>query len=138
MKNPILVLAEKWRGWSKVQRGLVVVFAGGLCLVVVGNRPSKMTVDEHKAVSAYLPVNDGPEYAQATVSPEESVTIEANQRKPLEHLDAVPAAKKEAIDKDDRTGSPWTTKGLVSDPLIAHTAELAVATKEFSRSRTSL
>ena len=36
MKNPIPLVAEKWRGWSKVQRGVVVVLGVGLCLVVLG------------------------------------------------------------------------------------------------------
>ena len=30
MKNPISVLAERWRRWSKVQRGLAVLLAAGI------------------------------------------------------------------------------------------------------------
>ena len=52
MKNPILVLAEKWRGWSKVQRGLVVVFAVGFGVALIGTRPMARMAPTDKAVSA--------------------------------------------------------------------------------------
>lgn len=139
MKNPILVLAEKWRGWSKVQRGLVVVMAVGLGLVAAGNRRFGMMSPADRAVSAYPAVGDGPQHSMVPASPEESVAMLENERKQLEQQDGVSALKKEAIGKDDaRIDEGRTTRGSLSDPLIAHTAELAVATKEFSRSRTSL
>ena len=134
MKNPILVLAEKWRGWSKVQRGLAVLLAAGLCLVVAGNRPRNMA-SENKAVSAYQPANDLPQFAEPAASPQQSAAIDENDRKQLAVRGAL---KTEAIDKDDRIEETGRTRGFPSDPLIAHTAELAVATKEFSKSRTSL
>ena len=134
MKNPILVLAEKWRAWSKVQRGLVVVLAVGFCLVVVGSR-QRAVVLPSTAVSAYPPVSDEPQYAQVPVPSEDSTAFEANERKRL----PVAPAKKEARDKDDeRIEGSTTTRASLNDPLIAHTAELAVATREFSKSRTSL
>jgi len=135
MKNPILVLAEKWRGWSKVQRGLVVVLALGLCFVVFGSRSSRMMAPANTAVSAYPPVDYQANYPVAP-EPESTAVIDENERKQLQ---ASTAAKKEELEKDDdRIDGGRTTKGLLSDPLIAHTAELAVATKEFSKSRTSL
>jgi Domain of unknown function (DUF4349) len=134
MKNPILVLAEKWRGWSNVQRGLAVLLAAGLCLVVAGNRPRNMA-SEHKAVSAYPPANDLPQFAEPAAPPQQSAAIDENDRKQFAVRGAL---KTEAIDKDDRIEETSRTRGFPSDPLIAHTAELAVATKEFSKSRTSL
>jgi Domain of unknown function (DUF4349) len=135
MKNPIAVLAEKWRAWSKVQRGLVVVLAIGLGVVLVGSRPMGMMSNRSKAVSAYPPVGDEPQYALIPV-PEQGPAIDENERKQLQ---AAGVLKKEAIDKDDdRIEGAGATRASLSDPLIARTAELAVATKEFSRSRTSL
>jgi Domain of unknown function (DUF4349) len=131
MKNPILVLAEKWRGWSKVQRGLAVLLAAGLCLVAAGNRPRT----EHTAVSAYPPVGDRPQFAEPPPVPLEQSAIDESDG---EQLVVRGALKNEAIDKKDRIAETRATSGFGSDPLIAHTAELAVATKEFSKSRTSL
>ena len=130
MKNPILVLAERWRGWSKAQRGLVVVMVVGLGVVVVGNRPLGMMAPKDKAVSAY-PVNYEANYPVAT-EPQSRVVIDEDDRKQLQ---AAAAKTKEELQKNlDRLDGTQAT----SEPLIAHTAELAVATKEFSRSRTSL
>ncbi len=135
MKNPILALTEKWRGWSKVQRGLVVLLALGLCVVVFGSRTSRMMAPASTAVSAYPPVDYQVNYPMAP-EPEATAVLDENERKQLQ---ALTAAKKEALEKgDDRIDGGRTTKSLLSDPLIAHTAELAVATKEFSKSRTSL
>jgi hypothetical protein len=134
MKNPILVLVEKWRGWSKAQRGLAVLLAVGLGLAVAGNRGRNAV--QHTAISAYPAGNDLPQLVEpAPVPPEQSAAIDENDRKQLAVRSAL---KNEAIDKDDRIVETRTTRGLISDPLIAHTAELAVATKEFSKSRTSL
>src|ERR1043166_9967573 len=135
MKNPILVLAEKWRGWSKVQRGLVVVLALGLCFVVFVSRSPRITPPANTAGSASPPVDYQEKYPVAP-EPESTAVIDPNERKQLQ---ASTAAKKEKFEKDDdRIDGGSTTKGLLSDPLIAHTAELAVTTKEFSKSRTSL
>jgi hypothetical protein len=128
MKNPIFVLAEKWRGWSKVQRGLVVVLAAGLGLVYVGNLPMRMMGPQHKAVSAYPAVDARTQYA-VVPEPESTALIDENE---LKELQASARKTREELQKDlDRARGS-------SSPLIAHTAELAVATKEFSRSRTSL
>jgi DNA repair exonuclease SbcCD ATPase subunit len=91
---------------------------------------------QHTAISAYPAGNDLPQFLEpAPVPPEQSAAIDENDRKQLAVRSAL---KNEAIDKDDRIVESRTTRGLISDPLIAHTAELAVATKEFSKSRTSL
>jgi DNA repair exonuclease SbcCD ATPase subunit len=135
MKNPILVVAEKWRGWSKVQRGMVVVLAVAFCALVVGRRQSRTIAPNNTAISAYPSVGVEPQHAQAPVPPEESTAIDENERKQLQVAGTL---KKEAIDEDDQMEGARATRGSLNDPLIAHTAELAVATKEFSRSRTSL
>ena len=129
MRNPILVVAEKWRGWSKVQRGLVVVLAMGLCVVFVGNRPMAR---RDKAVSAYPPVDYRLNFPAVAPEPESMTVIDEDDRKQLQA--AAAKTKEELLKNLDRLEGTRAT----SEPLIAHTAELAVATKEFGRSRTSL
>jgi uncharacterized protein DUF4349 len=129
MRNPILVVAEKWRGWSKGQRGLVVVVTAGLCLMLVGtaNRAPKALKD--------APVFPPAEYqAQYPVAPrlESTAVIDENERNQLQA--AAAKTKEELLKNLDRVDGTRAA----SEPLIAHTAELAVATKEFGRSRTSL
>jgi hypothetical protein len=125
MKNPILLLTEKWRESSKVQRGLMVVLAAGLCLMVVGRT-------NRRASSTYPPTAYQTQYPVAPGA-EPAATIDENG---LKELQAGTEATRDVVRKelgrmdDLRTGS--------DSPLIAHTAELAVATKEFGRSRTSL
>jgi Domain of unknown function (DUF4349) len=138
MKNPILLLGERWRAWSKVQRGLVVALATGLCLMVVAKRalrPADQAGPASTTVSGYPPVDYQLHDPEAPVAASQSTAIEENEQK---HRQAASSAK-EAIEKDDaRIDGTRATKGLLNNPLIAHTAELAVATKEFSKSRSSL
>src|SRR5215510_11959054 len=132
MKNPILRVAEKWRGWSKVQRGLVAVLGVGLCLMLLGKQAAGPTSRPARpTVSAYPPVDYLPQYPEGSVPARQSTDLEENERK---HLQAF-ASKAEVPEKDDGRIEGGRT---LNDPLIAHTAELAVATKEFSKSRTSL
>src|SRR5215470_8917129 len=135
MKNPILLLAEKWRGWSKVQRGLVLVLAAGLALMAVGKREQPLSKIDHAqtAVSAYPSVDYQPPYPEGPLP--QSAAIKENERKQLQ---APAASSVESLEKDDGRIDGTRTKGPLNDPLIAHTAELAVATKEFSKSRTAL
>ena len=131
MKNPILPLAEKWRGWSKMQRGMVVVLAVGFGLVFVGSRPRTKTGPRDKAVSAYPSTSYQAEYPLAAEF-ETAGVIDENERKQLQ---AAAAKTREELQKDlDRLEGRRDSL----EPLIAHTAELALATKEFSKSRTTL
>ena len=131
MKNPIVVMVERWRGWSRAQRGLLVVLAVSLCVVVVGNRPLAMMGPKDKAVSAYPPVGYQATYPVAP-EPESTGVIDEDDRKQLQA--AAAKTKEELLKNVDRVDGTRAT----SEPLIAHTAELAVATKEFGRSRSSL
>jgi len=113
MRNPILVVAEKWRGWSKVQRGLVVVLAVGLCVVFVGNRPMAMMAPKDKAVSAYPPVDYRFNFPVAS-EPESMTVIDEDDRKQLQA--AAAKTKEELLKNLDRLESTRAT----SEPLIAH------------------
>src|SRR5215471_16160936 len=132
MRNPIWAVKEKWRGWSRVQRGLVMVLALGSSIVIVGSQQMRMLVPNSKN-STHQPLGEEPQYALMP-SPQGSAMDENG----LKEWQAG-APKKEAVGGDrDRGDDARTTRVSVSDAVIAHTAELQLTTKEFSRSRTSL
>jgi hypothetical protein len=134
VRNPILLVKEKWRGWSSVQRGLVMVLASGLGMVIVGSHQMRRMAPGPKGSSAYQPAGDEPQ--DAPMPGPAGTAIGENEMKEWQ---AASALKKEAFGGDrDRSDDARTTKVSLSDPVIAHTAELALTTKEFSRSRTSL
>jgi hypothetical protein len=130
MKNPVLVLVKKWRGWSKVQHGLVVVLTAGLGVLLVGNWPMRMKGPKDTAAPAYPPMN----YQANDPATPGAGSLDATTR-----VDA----EKQFSDTKLQANEPRATAVGASPygtptPLIAHTAELAVATKEFSKARTSL
>jgi|KBSMisStaDraftv2_1062788.scaffolds.fasta_scaffold40071_2 hypothetical protein len=129
MRNPIFAVSEKWRTWSKVQRGLVVVGAAGLCLMVAGtaNRSLKPPT---KTTAALPPTEYQAQYPVASGG-EPATRIDENEAK---ELPAQAASDRDVVRKE--LGND--TRSALGNPLIAHTAELAVATKEFGRSRTAL
>jgi Domain of unknown function (DUF4349) len=131
MRNPILLVAEKWRGWNRVQRTLVVVGTAGLCLMLVATATHAPKVPM-KAAATFPPMEYQTQYALAPGA-EPMSAIDENGLKQLQAEAAMTrdAARKELARNDDlRIGQ--------GSPLIAHTAELAVTTKEFGRSRISL
>ena len=132
MRNPIWAVKEKWRGWSRVQRGLVMVLALGSSIVIVGSQQMRMLVPNSKN-STHQPLGEEPQYALMP-SPQGSA-MDENGLKEWQAGEL----KKEAVGGDrDRGDDARTTRVSVSDAVIAHTAELQLTTKEFSRSRTSL
>ena len=131
MRNPILLVAEKWRGWNRVQRTLVVVGTAGLCLMLVATATHAPKVPM-KAAATFPPMEYQTQYALAPGAEPMSASDE-NGLKQLQAEAAMTrdAARKELARNDDLRIGPGS-------PLIAHTAELAVTTKEFGRSRISL
>ena len=131
MRSPILVATKKWRGWSTRQRGLVMVGAAGLCLMLAStaNRAPKAPT---KGTSVFAPVEYQAQYPVAHETGH-MAAIDENDLKQLQAAEAETreAARKELARNDD-------LRIATGGPLIAHTAELAVVTKEFGRSRTSL
>jgi hypothetical protein len=114
-----------------VQRTLVVVGTAGLCLMLVAtaDRAPKVPM---KAAATFPPMEYQTQYALAPGA-EPMSAIDENELKQLQAEAATTrdAARKELARNDDlRIGQ--------GSPLIAHTAELAVTTKEFGRSRISL
>ncbi len=129
MRNALVSLLAKFRALSPVRRGLVIVFAFFLGLFIFArlNPTSKMESTRPKAVI---------ENAESGLS--ELQTEQGHARVQLQE-----SAKSLAVP------APMDFEGLSNgkaammtpppgDPLIAHTAELAVATKEFAKSRSSM
>jgi hypothetical protein len=123
VKNKLEALIARFRALSVARRWLVVMaFIGGLLILpqfteMLSNRNSEWRQRENEITGAA---------AQTQIVDEE------DQRKDLP--DQLSAAKesKERMQRAVGAGIPY------SNPLIAHTALLAVATKEFAKSRTSL
>jgi len=129
MRNAIVSLLAKFRALSPVRRGLLVVLAifAGLLVFARLNPPPERG---HHQEKAFL------ESAESGLS--ELQTEEGHARVQLEE-----SAKSLAVPAPMDFGGLSNGKVALmtppsSEPLIAHTAELAVATKEFARSRSSM
>lgn len=126
MRNAIVSLLAKFRTLSPVRRGLFVVlaiFAGLLIFARISPQPGKETAHPGASIT-------NAEMATPQLQTEAGHTRE--ELKEYAKMSAPPL---------DSGGLPASRLGgmmLPGDPLIAHTAELAVATKEFAKSRSSL
>jgi len=107
------------------------LLAAGLCLVMlrgIGLQSGR----EHLAPSpAQTAGRIGDSFGEASPAPESS--LDAKQ---LEELQESAAKTRDGLRADLARSAPLPV--APNSPLIAHTAELAVATKEFAHSRTSL
>jgi len=126
MRNAIVSLLAKFRTLSPARRALVValaIFVGLLVFARMNPLPSK---------HANQPTTAG-QYAESGSS--ELQTEAGHTREELKELSKVSPAPLAPRDLDGgRTGGMMAP----GDPLIAHTAELTVATKEFAKSRSGL
>lgn len=130
MRNPFAVAIQKFQEMSNAQRLLVMALAAILCLVALqwGNRPAMKQVPGGTMTQAPLASGDF-----------ENDPYRANDVKQLRELQENAAATRTELQAQIGRDVPMPVPPMsVSSPLIAHTAELAVATKEFARSRTSL
>jgi paraquat-inducible protein B len=129
MRNAIVVLVLKFRALSKMQRGLLLVVAGVLCFLLLGHAGRTRLKQSNAPVAEFQQTENWPD--EPSVSPDSLVDNE--KQKNL--WEAQREAAVSRVDLGNRLASaamPYAT------PLMAHTAELAVATREFAKSRTSL
>ena len=126
MRNAFTSLLAKFRTLSPVRRGLIVVlaFIVGLLLFARMTPPSKKYAD--------LPAPAD----QNTESESHELQMEAGRAK--EELKEYAKMSPAPLDSRDFPGGRVGGMIVPGDPLIAHTAELAVATKEFIKARSSL
>ena len=126
MRNAIVSLLAKFRTLSPIRRGLFVVLA-----IIVGlfvfTRMTPQPMMEHSRTTAAF---------QSTESGTSELQMEAGRAK--EELKEYAKMSPAPVDSSDFPASRVGGIMLPGDPLIAHTAELAVATKEFVKSRSSL
>lgn len=128
MRNAIVALVLKFRALSKMQRVLLLVVVAVVCFLLLGQAGGPHFKRTSPPIAELQQTENWP--AASSMSPDSLVDDE--QQKDLRE-----PRKESAVSRveGNRLGSatmPYAT------PLIAHTAELAVATHEFARSRTSL
>jgi hypothetical protein len=129
MRNTLIVLVTKYRAMSKMRRGLLLALGALLCMVLVGRFNRPMASPERLSETKFQPEVDWPAAPQASTG---SVVDDKDQKAVSEALKESAASR---VDLGSRIGAvamPYATA------LIAHTAELAVATHEFAKSRASL
>jgi len=129
MRNAIIVLVTKFRALSGARRGLLLALAALLCMVLVGhfNRPAPHL--ENYPQPAFQQTENWAAAPQASTG---SLVDDEKQKvlsEPLRESDA------SRVDLGGRLNAAATA---YATPLMAHTAELAVASHEFGKSRASL
>ena len=128
MRNAIIVLVTKFRAISKARRGLVLAVAAVLCMVLVGrfNRPAP-----HQENYPQPALQQTENWAAALQANTGSLIDDEKQK-------ASEAQRESAASRVDLGGRLNAAATAYATPLVAHTAELAVATHEFGKSRASL
>lgn len=128
MRNAFVSLLARFRALSPVRRGLVAVLALFVGLAIFA-RISPPPVKQNYRPGAAVPDT---EIAMPELQTEAG-RVREELKESVKGM-AVPAP----MDYRDLPGSRVVPMPPTSEPLIAHTAELAVATKEFVRSRSSM
>jgi hypothetical protein len=130
MRNTLIALVTKYRELSKARRAILLALGAVLCMLLVG-RFNRLTPRDNVSQPALQQTENWPADPQATVGP----LLENANRNEL--IDALKEPMASRVDLGGGRLSAATTLPYAT-PLIAHTAELTVATREFARSRASL
>jgi hypothetical protein len=129
MRNKLLGLVAKYRAMSKLRRGLLLALGALLCMVFFGQLNRTMAPTGRPSETKLQPESDWPAEPPASAG-----SLDDEKQKVLRELQNEPAASR--LDLGGRLNAQPTTAYLT--PLIAHSAQLTVATHEFAKSRTSL
>ena len=131
MRNALRLLNTKFRAMSRVRRGLVLAFAGVVCFVVLAQF-SRLSPPGSKTLTQST--REAQDRETKTSAPEANDGSFRDMDKFMELPEAMSAPLESHITdrKQVAAALPFAT------PLIAHTAQLALATKEFAQSRASL
>jgi paraquat-inducible protein B len=128
MRNAIVTLVSKFRTPSKMQRGLLLVVAAVLCFLLLGQAGRTHLKQPSPPIAEFQQTENLPD--APSMSPDSLVDDE--KQKDLREAQREPAISRVDGNRLASAAMPYAT------PLMAHTAELAVATHEFAKSRTSL
>ncbi len=132
MKNRIAELVQRFRELPVFWRGLVMVIAAGVALVVFGSANRPTLKRDTPPMAAYQQTDSEP--IGGNIEPE-AQRVDDGAKETAGNLGiSVPTAPRDVRQEHGGSG----TRLAYPSPLIAHTAEIAVATKEFARARTSL
>ncbi len=130
MRNRLIALVTKYRAMSKGRRGLLLALGVLLCMVLVGQASRTMMPSGRRIQTKLQP---GPEWPVEPQTSTDSLDDDEKQKVLREAQNESAASR---VDLGGRLNAPAAT--AYATPLIAHTAELAVATHEFAKSRMSL
>ena len=130
MRNALRLLLTKFRAMSRVRRGLVLAFAGVVCFVVLAQ------------FSRLSPPSGSKTVMQSTREAQRAETgtsaLEANDGSFMNKFTDLPEPMRAPLESYTTDRKQVAAALPFATPLIAHTAQLALATKEFAQSRASL
>jgi Domain of unknown function (DUF4349) len=128
MRNAVVALVLKFRALPKMQRGLLLGLAAVLCFLLLGRAGGPHLKRSSPPIAEFQQTENWP--GAPSMSPDSLVDDEKQK-------DLREAQRESAISRVD--GNRLASAAMpYATPLMARTAELAVATHEFAKSRTSL
>jgi Domain of unknown function (DUF4349) len=128
MWNAIVALVLKFRALSKMQRVLLLVVVAVVCFLLLGQAGGPHLKRTSSPIAELQQTENWP--AASSMSPDSLVDDEKQKD--------LPEPRKESAESRVDGNRLASVAMPYATPLIAHTAELAVATHEFAKSRTSL
>ncbi len=129
MRNAIVALVLKFRALSKMQRGLLLGLAAVLCFLLLGQAGGPHVKRPSPPIAEFQQTENWP--GAPSASPD-SLGDDEKQKDLREAQRESAVSRVELGNRLASAAMPYAT------PLMAHTAELALATHEFAKSRTSL
>jgi DNA repair exonuclease SbcCD ATPase subunit len=132
MRNALRLLLTQFRAMSRVRRGLVLSFAGVVCLVVLAQFSRLSPPPGLKEAARSTREAQHAETGTSALQANDGSFEDMDKFKDLSEPMSAPLEPRKTDSKQLAAALPFAT------PLIAHTAQLALATKEFAQSRASL
>ena len=129
MRNAIELLTSKYRALSVVKRGFLLALAAAPCLIVLALLTRPATRVASVPPPEYLPIE---EPTTGVAQTDLDFLTKEKQLQDSRTTLVAPFAPLPHAESGTGGALPYPT------PLIAHTAELAVATQEFAKSRSEL
>jgi len=132
MRNALRLLLTKFRAMSRARRSLVLASASVMCFVVLAQLSRLSPSPRLKLVDRSTSEAQHTETQTNALQADDGSFVDMDKLKDLPEPLSAPLESRTTDRKQMIAAMPFAT------PLIAHTAQLAVATKEFAQSRASL